>query len=55
MIGAPYAVTAAFLDALGHVDLVAHGSTETTPDVNGRDPYEVCGGRCSGRVVGCLI
>ena len=41
ILAAPYTVTEAFLAAIGRVDVVAHGSAEAAPDVDGKDPYEV--------------
>eukprot|EP00095_Tigriopus_kingsejongensis_P010823 maker-scaffold1135_size60270-snap-gene-0.15 protein:Tk10823 transcript:maker-scaffold1135_size60270-snap-gene-0.15-mRNA-1 annotation:"Ethanolamine-phosphate cytidylyltransferase " len=40
VIGAPYSVTKDLIDYL-KVDLVCHGNTYISPDVDGRDPYEV--------------
>lgn len=38
VIGAPYSVTADLMDHF-KVDLVCHGDTPITPDVDGADPY----------------
>ncbi|KAF7723085.1 Ethanolamine-phosphate cytidylyltransferase [Apophysomyces ossiformis] len=41
IIGAPYSVTEDILNKEYKVHLVAHGNTETEPDLDGSDPYQL--------------
>ncbi|KAJ1558750.1 hypothetical protein HK405_013061, partial [Cladochytrium tenue] len=41
IMGAPYSVTKEVLEAVGHVNVVCHGSSDCQPDLDGRDPYSV--------------
>ncbi|CAG8463522.1 91_t:CDS:2 [Diversispora eburnea] len=40
IIGAPYSVDENVLYKVYKVDVVAHGNTDSLPDIDGRDPYE---------------
>lgn len=41
IIGAPYSVTKEILQNMFNVSVVAHGSTEYSPDIDGLDPYKL--------------
>ncbi|KAJ3216744.1 Ethanolamine-phosphate cytidylyltransferase [Dinochytrium kinnereticum] len=41
IIGAPYSVTKDVLESVFKVSIVAHGTTEYEPDVDGSDPYRL--------------
>jgi ethanolamine-phosphate cytidylyltransferase len=41
IIGAPYTVGRDVLEKVYKVDVVVHGKTETLPDLDGKDPYEL--------------
>ncbi|RIA86788.1 hypothetical protein C1645_740595 [Glomus cerebriforme] len=41
ILGAPYSVDNNVLSKVYKVDIVAHGNTESLPDLNGKDPYEL--------------
>ena len=39
VIGAPYTVTKSLMDHF-NVDIVCHGKTASSPDIDGSDPYD---------------
>ncbi|RHZ70270.1 hypothetical protein Glove_273g21 [Diversispora epigaea] len=41
IIGAPYSVDENVLSKVYKVDVVAHGNTDSLPDLDGKDPYEI--------------
>ena len=45
VIGAPYSITRGLINHF-KIDVVAHGKTPVMPDVDGKDPYEVCLPEC---------